>query len=694
LVTTWNRPGRTDNITWKTFSLIQCKLSEAGKIMMTKWLTLSVLILGMLTIFDFAASEEPSYLSPQGSDLVSNSTANHNSALAGDLADHSPGLHSLDDVNYSIKLRHILNDYINASFLLAAICHTDTDRVSQEDLNQLAEKNRLQWEDIERESVELMREAEERYGNGSETTLTIQSSSDSTPSSKNGESTTSLEYVMEHAPRDHVVRSLMEQFGFNARDAMSAITEINSVQAEGENNKANRAGCIERGLTILRDSCFAVVQFAGLVVAGPEITTVSGLARAYRATSFAVNGLDTVLAVGQLGTEISQADGGTAMITSARDNIGPLTLLTGWFDHRVLLRQEGLLKPFEEGSVWTNIYATFEDFKRRFTELNPRANTANQNAAPIADQRMAVPVINLGLTKPSGNVEIEWSPELYDRYIAPDSSEILAQNIPRVFPEGFYRIDGEEFEVGPSIADGGDESKASCDCNYTGVYDLAGISDDHGSIEIHKTSNGMSGAYSQLFPNAGEIAGVFQGNMAGKWTVGGTGCKMVFEGSYQNTVSSEYFASNYPDTGIIHLEVDDCTSAWFSLGDYGMGRWSRTERTDRPITQTNEGSYRIDGEEHEVGPSIADPISPDCREECPANAKCLAREEAKKKCDEEKKFCGEASKEPCGCNEGESKFCFSPGCPNCTAIDSDWTKNTEAFLTNRADAGIPPGKFS
>lgn len=542
--------------------------------MMTKWLILSVLVLEVLTAFSIAASEDASHLSSSyGRDFISNPT----SAQTGDLEDPATGNHSMNDANYSRKLKHILKDYINASFLLAAISHVDIDRVSLEELKGMAEMNRLQWVDIERESIELLNETEGPSGNGSET-LIIQSSSDPTPSSKDGEFTTSIGYVIEHAPRGHVIRSLMEQFGFSARDAMSAVIEINNLNAEIWNNRANRAERFERALTIVRDTSFAAVQYAGLVAAGPEIATASGLVRAYRATSFAINGLDFGLAVGQLGTEIFQADSGTAMITSVRDNFGPLTLITGWFDHRVMLREQGLLVPFGEGGVWTNIYATFEDFKRRFTELKPRANSASQNAAPIADQPMAVPVINLDLTKPSGNVEIEWSPELYDRYIAPDSSEILTQNIPRVFPEGFYRIDGEGYEVGPSIADEVDESNNNA------------ISED------------------------------------------------------------DTFCCTCPD--------------WTNI-----------------TTWQEEAKTRCGGGmQYEVGPSIAGPIPPDCREECPADAKCLTREEAKKKCDEEKKFCGEASNEPCGCNGDNSKFCFSSGCPTCAAVDPNWAKAAEAFL--------------
>lgn len=46
---------------------------------------------------------------------------------------------------------------------------------------------------------------------------------------------------------------------------------------------------------------------------------------------------------------------------------------------------------------------------------------------------------------------------------------------------------------------------------------------------------------------------------------------------------------------------------------------------------------------------------------------------------EEKKYCGEPSRDPCGCDGNESKFCFSPGCPTCAA-ESDWANAAEAFI--------------
>jgi hypothetical protein len=143
----------------------------------------------------------------------------------------------------------------------------------------------------------------------------------------------------------------------------------------------------------------------------------------------------------------------------------------------------------------------------------------------------------------------------------------------------------------------------------------------------------------------------------------------------QGTVSDNHLAARWETTGatgnLDFIMATDCQS--FS-GNWPYG----------PIgySPTRGWAGNITGKRAEVEA---------CREECPANAKCLTREEAKKKCDEEKKFCSEASKEPCGCNEGESKFCFSPGCPTCAAVDSDWAKNAEAFLTNRADAGVPHG---
>jgi hypothetical protein len=116
----------------------------------------------------------------------------------------------------------------------------------------------------------------------------------------------------------------------------------------------------------------------------------------------------------------------------------------------------------------------------------------------------------------------------------------------------------------------------------------------------------------------------------------------------------------------------------------GVALYETNYGTVQMIKRKNFHSRCTPGNDDEIGPNIADPIPPDCREECPANAKCLTREESRKKCDEEKKFCNEASKEPCSCNEGESKFCFYEGCPTCNAVDSDWSRNVEAFL-------MPPG---
>jgi len=339
-----------------------------------------------------------------------------------------------------LKLKNLLQEYADATYLFSAILNTNPEKVSFEDWKKFIEENKTQWEKLEKESKEFLENLEKESQKESfilpvfaaeEVELGIPK--EVLEKELENIFREGIKITAEEAPRGEKIKSVMETFNLSAKEAQKILEDLYQTEAKEYENKAKFYGKMAKISKEVKDISFLTVAAGGVILSGGEVLAAKSiLAKGVGYLTLSLEGADLALAIGEKGAEIIDNRKWQTAFSQAQENLGVITNVLAFVELKEGLKKAGNLITIYNFAETANSFLK-EAEKIKGTPIN---YTLSLKVESTKEEK-----VKFSLKKDK---------ELYQNYFLSSEKEIFDKYL-SVFPEGSYLINGREIEISKTL---------------------------------------------------------------------------------------------------------------------------------------------------------------------------------------------------------------------------------------------------